>query len=1233
MARNGYKVTVYLDDNPNSITYMQTYEERVEDTEKCPISSDDLILISSECEIGISGGYTGYRLLQYYNRTTHEYVYVREQDAECEESSTDEEWVNSGSPYCETTEQGLNTGYMLQLQVQMNRILPNYGQTRYQRYKSPECGGNNCPVWELVSKQCHISVANCVATFDGTADIVEIDVNPLSLTFNQTRTVNKQDSDCENCTSTSFNWVLVGDMCGDDSLLCDNGLQQVSTNSYTVHRKYKTIGSSSPVPMDEYQVVLKTEDDEDCGYIRPQYEMRRMNGQYICDYETYTKYEKWCQYVSYDSGVTWSLSVPEVCESGDVIAYDSYDCGKPMYRWVANGEFTCVDNGDDWKLKITRSSHDPIIVECNESSTLAYSETSGISNCEDATLIDFGDCINTVACSFRGTMGGWTNRPLVHFGDYIEDINLGLLSGYGLADENTLPSNLKRITYFTGVTFLDGQLIIPESVETISCIFGSGVSISGNTVKTGELEVKMNSIIPPTISVQPFRSINHFRVPRGTVDAYKSANNWDYYADRIFSEGEESPFYQVTFANGEKGWSFGGEGLNGVVTEQLAKTTYKMNSCTNVVSIYFGNDVTAIGESAFTYDFEVMTTLDLPPNLREIRNCAFFGGGGSLSAINMSNCSRLQRIGEEAFQNSSIKRVTLHNNLSRIENNAFNNCVRLESINLPSSLTYLGERAFYQCYSLSSNIVIPNNITEIKGLTFKNCYEIPSVTIGGSVTSIGGNAFEGCRSLSSLTIGNSVTTIGSQAFWKCRSLTSVTIPDSVTEIGSGAFASCSGLTEVHIGSGVTIVGSRAFSGCTNISNTLYLNLASGGTIGENTFASCSGLTEVHIGSGCTKIEDMAFDNVVTTEHPTEEEIVFYVYASTPPTIGIGGTSSSHIPSPFSINGNNWGKKYYPIVYVPCSSYALYKASDKWNSYTVLKPMNLTCAKTRWVFNQYLCIDGIKREQERLEASFPSGGTWTEYEDMGDRRITEGTYGSCVKAIMHQLDGTDVIVDDIASSVLTSYEVRCYNNTTSGVTIGSNCSSISEHCFQSYSNPSGDKCVFSYGFTYLTQVTIQSGITTIGDNAFGYCSGITEVVIPDTVTSIGSQAFFKCSNLSAVTLSENLTSIGNQAFASSGVREIIIPNGVTVIVANLFRGAESLSSCTLGNQVTTIESNAFLYCDSLERLVINTVTPPRASYNYFDEEKIWIYVPAQSVEAYKTASDWSNYADRIRPISE
>ena len=154
MARTGYKIIVYLDDNPLSPTYMETYEERTLDESTCPIPHNDLVLVSSECEINLDG-YTGYRINIYYYRTTGEYSEEKEEDPECAPSSTEEQWVASGSPYCETNEQGVNTGYMLQLQVQMNINLENYGATRTARYKSPECGSNTCAVWDNIQQQCH----------------------------------------------------------------------------------------------------------------------------------------------------------------------------------------------------------------------------------------------------------------------------------------------------------------------------------------------------------------------------------------------------------------------------------------------------------------------------------------------------------------------------------------------------------------------------------------------------------------------------------------------------------------------------------------------------------------------------------------------------------------------------------------------------------------------------------------------------------------------------------------------------------------------------------------------------------------------------------------------------------------------------------------------------------------------------------------------------------------------
>jgi len=95
------------------------------------------------------------------------------------------------------------------------------------------------------------------------------------------------------------------------------------------------------------------------------------------------------------------------------------------------------------------------------------------------------------------------------------------------------------------------------------------------------------------------------------------------------------------------------------------------------------------------------------------------------------------------------------------------------------------------------------------------------LNIPDSVTSIGDNAFQYCDSLSSVSIGNSVTNIGWGAFYDCTSLTSVSIPDSVTSIGDYAFNNCSSLPSVTIGNSVTSIGNYAFVGCESLTSVLF----------------------------------------------------------------------------------------------------------------------------------------------------------------------------------------------------------------------------------------------------------------------------------------------------------------------------------------------------------------------------------------------------------------------------
>ena len=178
------------------------------------------------------------------------------------------------------------------------------------------------------------------------------------------------------------------------------------------------------------------------------------------------------------------------------------------------------------------------------------------------------------------------------------------------------------------------------------------------------------------------------------------------------------------------------------------------------------------------------------------------------------------------------------------------------SIDIPSSVTSIGDRAFTCCTSLTAINVdsgntdyisidgvlfnyditeliqypsgktdavyeIPSGVTSIASYAFYDCSCLTSVTIPNSVTSIGSDAFESCESLTCVSIGSGVITIGNLAFSGCTALTSITIPDNVTSIGVSAFSDCYALISVIIGSGVTTIREMAFVNCTSLTYVYY----------------------------------------------------------------------------------------------------------------------------------------------------------------------------------------------------------------------------------------------------------------------------------------------------------------------------------------------------------------------------------------------------------------------------
>lgn len=242
------------------------------------------------------------------------------------------------------------------------------------------------------------------------------------------------------------------------------------------------------------------------------------------------------------------------------------------------------------------------------------------------------------------------------------------------------------------------------------------------------------------------------------------------------------------------------------------------------------------------------------------------------------------------------------------------------------------------------------------------------------------------------------------------------------------------------------------------------------------------------------------------------------------------------------------------------------------------------------------------------------------------------YSNCVKAVRfgNGVDGINYFAF-----------VDCYNLTTitlpSGVNdIGwgafCNCSSLT-----SITIPSGCQTIGNdtlEGCSMLKSIALPSSVESIGEFAFQHCSALRSITIPNGVTQIGTTAFAYCSVLQSVMIPSGVTSLANSIFYDCyALQSITLLGNVVSVGNNLLRNCHSLTSITLPSSVTQIGTYAFADCEAAAEYHFKSTTPPTiaSSGNSFQNMPgdCVIYVPAASLETYKTATGWSYFANNMQ----
>lgn len=443
--------------------------------------------------------------------------------------------------------------------------------------------------------------------------------------------------------------------------------------------------------------------------------------------------------------------------------------------------------------------------------------TSAFSGCSNLSAISITNGVGSVGgYAFQGT--AWQNSQPEGL-LYIGSVAYKYIGTMPADTEVVLKAGTTQISgsAFSGCTGLKG-IQIPESVTDI------GASAFYGCSSLEDVTIPENATNVETYSFTGCTSLENVTIMCPKVDRWFSSL---------------TNLKRVTLGNAVTsiaGNAFSGcSGLTTInLPEGLKCIEYNaFNGCSGLATINLPDGLKSIGNYAFT-GCSKLTHVSIPATVDSIGGCAFYGCS-NLSSVAIANGNMymgtsvfygtpwydgqgdgLIYIGNLAYAYKGIMDggtdLTLKSGTKSIASGAFAGQKGLKSVNLPESVTIIGEKAFQECSSLES-ITLPSSVAVIRPYTFYGCNLLSSITLPQSLESIDSYSFYRCSCLTEITLPKNVKSIGNSAFYGCTSLSSVTLPQSLSSIGSYSFKGCSGLTEITLPIKVHSIGTEAFFEC------------------------------------------------------------------------------------------------------------------------------------------------------------------------------------------------------------------------------------------------------------------------------------------------------------------------------------------------------------------------------------------------------------------------------------